>query len=87
MKTKEPPVLDRLLDPLARSFTPAAARALVKFRADPDIQARIAELAEKCNDGRLSPDERAEYERFVHAIDLISILQSKARRLLKKRKG
>jgi hypothetical protein len=85
MKTKEAavPVLDRLLDPLTRSFTPAAARALVNFRADPDIQARINELADKCNEGVLSPTERAEYERYVHAIDLIAILQEKARRLLR----
>jgi len=51
----------------------------VNFRADPEIQARIAERAGKCNEGQLSSAERAEYERFVHAIDLISILQSKAR--------
>jgi hypothetical protein len=77
-------VLDRLLDPLARRFTPAAARALVSFRADPTTRARIAELADRCNQGELSPEERAEYEAYVRAIDLISILQSKARRLLAK---
>jgi hypothetical protein len=77
-------VLDRLLDPLARSLTPAAARALVEFRADADTQARIAELAAKCNEGQLTAKERAEYETFVRAIDLIAILQSKARRLLAK---
>jgi hypothetical protein len=77
-------VLDRLLDPLARSLTPAAARALVDFRADADTQAHIANLAEKCNEGQLSPEERAEYETIVRAIDLIAILQSKARRLLAK---
>lgn len=79
-------VLDRILNPLAECLTPAAARALVKFRADPSTQAHIAALAEKCNDGRLSPKERAEYESYVHAIDLIAVLQSKARRVLKSRK-
>jgi len=83
-KPRPAPILERLLEPLARSLTPAAARGLVNFQADPEIQARIAELAEKCNEGQLSSDERAEYERYVQAIDLISILQSKARRLLKK---
>jgi len=84
MKTVEPPVLDRLLEPLARSLTPAGARALVKFRADAATRAHIADLAEKCNDGQLTPRERAEYEAYVRAIDLIAILQSKARRLLAK---
>jgi hypothetical protein len=78
----ESPVLDRLLDPLARSLPPEAARALVDFRADPETQARISELGEKCNEGRMTPAERAEYEDYVRAIDLIAVLQSKARRLL-----
>jgi hypothetical protein len=82
MQTLEPPPLDRLLEPLARALTPAAARALVNFRADSETQARIAELAEKCNEGQLTVQERQEYEAFVRAIDLVAILQSKARRLL-----
>lgn len=79
-----PPVLDRLLDPFAQSLTPAAARALISFRADEDTQARIEELGNRCNEGTLTSSERAEYESFVRGIDLISILQSKARRLLAK---
>lgn len=74
--------LDRLLGPLADALTPAAARAVVNFRADPSTQARIAELAEKCNEGQLTRKERDEYEVYVRALDLIAILQSKARRIL-----
>jgi hypothetical protein len=77
-------VLDRLLDPLARRLTPAAARALVDFRADAPTRARIADLADKCNEGCLTPGERAEYDAYVRAIDFIAILQSKARRVLAK---
>ena len=66
-------VLDRILDPFAEALTPAAARALVKFRADDETQARIAVLAEKCNEGRLSPKERSEYEAYVRAIDLVAV--------------
>lgn len=76
--------MDRLLEPLTRKLTPAAARALVDFRIDPLDQARIAELAEKCNDGLLTPRERQEYEEYVRGGDLITILQSKARQFLKK---
>jgi len=82
MKIAETPALDRLLDPLARSLSPAAARAIVNFRADAATRAHIAELAEKCNEGQLTPHERAEYETLVRGIDFITILQSKARRLL-----
>jgi hypothetical protein len=36
----------------------------------------------KCNEGELKAEGRAEYEAVVDAIDLISILQAKARALL-----
>ncbi|HJT78088.1 MAG TPA: hypothetical protein VJ739_12865 [Gemmataceae bacterium] len=84
MHRPDTPVLDRLLDPLTNALTPAAARALVDFRADAATQAHVAELADKCNEGRLSAAEREEYEAYVRAIDLIAVLQSKARRLLAK---
>jgi len=75
-------VLDRLLDPVGNALTPELAGELVALRAGPDVQARIDELAEKCNDGLLTADERAEYEDYVRAIHLIGILQRKARKVL-----
>jgi len=72
-------VLDRLLDPVAECLTPEVARALVNLRAQPDVQAHIDELAERCNEGALTPVEQAEYRDIVEAIDFISILQAKAR--------
>lgn len=83
-RSRDTVALDRILDPLARCLTPAAARALVTMRADPETQARVAELADKCNDGQLTREERREYEAFVRAIDLVSILQSKVRKLIAK---
>jgi hypothetical protein len=77
-------ILDRLLGSLARCLTPAAARRIATFRADAETQARIADLAEKCNQGELSPAERQEYAEYVRAIDLIAILQAKARATLAK---
>ena len=81
----EPPagVLDRLLDPISRCFTSESARALVALRADAVAQHRLEELAEKCNQGNLSPDEQREYETYVHVGNLIAILQAKARLHLK----
>jgi hypothetical protein len=74
--------LDRLMEPLGRSITPDFARELVALRADSTVQARIDELAEKCNEGILTAEERVEYEEIVGAIHLIGILQRKARRVL-----
>jgi len=84
MKTLDAPVLDRLVDPLARILTPQVARKLIHLRFDPKAQARIDRLARKCNEGELSTDERREYETYVFIIDFIAILQAKARALFKR---
>jgi len=78
-----PSVLDRLLDPLSRCFTTESAKALAELQADPVAQSRIEELAEKCNEGQITTEERREYETYVHVGNLIGILQAKARRYLK----
>ncbi|PYJ07686.1 MAG: hypothetical protein DME25_03320 [Verrucomicrobia bacterium] len=75
-------VLDEMLEPVSRCFGLETARALAGFRVDERTQARVDELAEKCNEGQLSPQERSEYEAYVQASTLIGILQAKARRLL-----
>jgi hypothetical protein len=75
-------VLSQLLEPVSQMMPVGFARELAALRATPDIQARIDELADKCNEGRLTDDERAEYDAYVDAIDVISILQAKARAAL-----
>lgn len=78
-------VLERLLAPVTRSLNVEAARKLVRLKADARTRARVDELARKCNEGELTPQERAEYERYVAAGNLIAILQAKARLLLAKK--
>lgn len=75
-------VLSRLLEPVGRMMPREFARELAALRATPEVQARIDELADKCNEGDLTPEERAEYDAYVDAIDVISILQVKARAVL-----
>jgi hypothetical protein len=77
--------LDRLLDPLTEAFTPKMASAIVELRADPELEAHIDDLRQKANEGTLTPAEDEEYKDFVEAVDLISIMQTKARRFLAKR--
>jgi hypothetical protein len=76
-------VLDRLLEPLSRCFTTESAKALVQMEPDPEAQTRVTQLAEKCNEGQLTIEERREYETYVHVGNLIGILQAKARLYLK----
>ena len=75
-------ILDRMLEPVARCFTPAVAKQIAELRADLATQARIDELSAKCNEGELTEAEKREYGAYVEAIDLIGILQAKARTLL-----
>jgi hypothetical protein len=74
--------LDRFLQPVTEAFTPELARVLVELRADDALQAEIELLRNKANTATLSPDEEAAYKDFVEAVDVISILQSKARSYL-----
>ncbi len=74
--------LDRLLDPVTACLTPQVARKIVELRLDPELTARIEWLAERANEGTLTPEEDAEYKDYVDGGDLIALLQVKARRLL-----
>lgn len=74
--------LDRLLDPLTDALTPESASALLDLRADAEVGARIEELRCRANEGTLTPAEDAEYKDFIEAVDLVSIMQAKARRFL-----
>jgi hypothetical protein len=78
----EDAILDKMLEPIARCLTPAVAQQIVELRADPTTQARIDELAAKSNEGELTETEQQEYAAYVEAIDLVGILQAKARAIL-----
>jgi hypothetical protein len=58
------------------------ARRIVNLRATPKQQTRIDELAQKANEGLLSETEAREYAAYVEGIDMIGILQAKARSVL-----
>jgi hypothetical protein len=75
-------ILDRVLDPVTACLTPEVARRIADLRADAEMQARLDVLADKANEGALSPQEQAVYRQLVEALDVITVLQSKARRLL-----
>lgn len=60
---------------------PDKADALIGFRPDPQLQARIEELARKSTEGELTEDERAEYSGYVRANKFIAILKRQAKHL------
>ena len=87
MKTLEAPALNRILEPVSRILTPQVARALVRLRLDAKTQGRIDRLARKSTAGKLSPEERSEYQTYVSAIDFVGVLQAKARAILRRSNG
>ena len=87
MKTRSTSGLLELLDAISRALTPQSARAVLRYRPSARLQRRIARLAEKCNEGQLSDEEHREYESYVVIMDIVAILQLRARDLLEKRRG
>ena len=80
--SQSPSFLAPLLEPLEECMTPELARKIADLRRSPEVQGRVDELADKCNEGDLTPEERAEYESYAHAVRLISVLQVQARSVL-----
>lgn len=80
-KTKYSP-LDQMIDNLGKCLTAESAKRLLKFRADAKLQKHIDELADKCTEGTLTPEERSEYGDIVVLDGLIAILKSKIRQRL-----
>ena len=79
--------LDRMLQPVTEAMSPEFARKLVDLRADDELLLHVEDLRQKANHGTVTAEEEAEYKDFVEAVDLISILQAKARRVLSERVG
>ena len=65
--------------PVFALLTDEQTRQLAELHADPTLADRLGELAEKANEGDLSPSERAEYEAYIEANNLLATLQAEAR--------
>ena len=78
----ETAALDRVLEPVTDILTPEVAQGIADMHADPQLQARLDELATKSIEGQLTEAERQEYQDYVDAIDFIGIFQAKARAVL-----
>ena len=57
--------LERVRAAVGQRLDRQSAESLLRLRADTEMQGRIAELADKCTEGRLTPEERDEYEALM----------------------
>lgn len=71
---------DSLLESAAACLGPDTVRALGEIQLSEATRCRIALLAEKANEGLLTPEEGLEYERFIEVSEIIATLRLKAMR-------
>lgn len=80
----EAEIMSRILKPDRATLSPAAARSILKLDFTAEDKDRMHQLAAKAREGTLTPAEKSEIENYEVVGTLISIMQSKARRSLKK---
>lgn len=76
-------MLEQLADIDERSLSPETARKLLQLRFERSHQERVSLLSAKAREGSLTPAEHDELDEYIHVGDLLAILQSKARQVLK----
>jgi hypothetical protein len=75
--TLEGLAFDRGVRRMLEIVLPEKVEAVIHFSADPKLQARIEELAQKSTEGELTEDERAEYAGYVRANKFVAILNDR----------
>lgn len=71
-----------MLQPLEDSLSPEFARTITELRADSPLHVDLENLRYKANAGALTVAESEQYHEFIDALDVISVLQSMARKRL-----
>jgi len=79
----EAAILARLMQAQQTDLSRGAAEDLLSLRFDEGDVARMNELAELARQGDLSDAERAELDSYRHVGNLLAIIQSKARRVMR----
>ena len=74
--------IESVLGAVGECLDRTSAEALLRLRADAQLQGRIEELADRSTEGALSAEEREEYENLIRVGNFIAVLQAKARRQL-----
>jgi hypothetical protein len=65
--------------PIFAILTVDQTKRLAELQGDPVLAERVADLAERANEGELSASDREEYEAYIEANNLVAVLQAEAR--------
>lgn len=85
--TSEVAILSRILEPNKPSLSPQAARDILALDFGAADKERMRQLSATARAGTLTPDEQVEIDNYERVGHLLNIMQSKARRSLKGRRG
>lgn len=78
----EAAIFGRLVEAEQEELSPELARHILSLQLSRKDERRIDELLPRAADGTLTVEEREELENLNHVADLLSLWQSKARRVL-----
>ncbi len=76
-------IADGMLDLAAECFDAPTLEALGKLRLSGKLAARVDRLADKANEGQLTPRERAEYQAYIDLSETLALIQMRARHKLR----
>jgi hypothetical protein len=79
----EAAIFSRVFTDGRQGLTPEMARHILALEFSDDDKARMHELAVKNQEGHISPEELRDLDSYLKVADLLGILQSKARKLLR----
>jgi len=60
-------------------LSPEQVEQISHLQRDVELEARVTYLAERANEGELTPEEHAEYLGYVEANSVLAVLRSAAR--------
>ncbi|HEY6348916.1 MAG TPA: hypothetical protein VI636_05855 [Candidatus Angelobacter sp.] len=79
----EAAILARVIQVGAEELSQGAAEYLLSIRFGEHDVARMNELSERARQGKLTSQEQAELDSYIHVSNLLAVMQSKGRRALK----
>jgi hypothetical protein len=85
--TGEIAIFGRIIQSDKGDLAPGLAKYILTLGFSEADQRRMSDLAERNQDGRLNDDEPVELASYVRASHLLALMQSKARKSLKRRRA
>jgi hypothetical protein len=79
----EAAILARILESDPKEITPEVARYLLAMKLPASDEERVNVLSAKAREGSLTDAETQELDSYLHIGSLLSVMQSRARRLIK----